>query len=117
MLAAALLLLAAHRAHQNWRHGQLIEIDRAEPIAVTFQIDVNSADWPEFCLLPGVGEVLAKRIVDHRKERGPFRDLNALREVRGIGPKTFEGMQPYLMPLADIEATADDSNPLDGGPG
>ena len=116
LLAVALVLLAGHWGYQNWRHGRLIEIDRAEPIAVTFQIDINEADWPEFCLLPGVGETLAKRIVDHRKANGPFSDLNALRNVRGIGPKTFEGMQPYLMPLADIEATADDGSSLSNSP-
>ena len=116
MVAAALVMLAGHWGYQNWRHRRLIEIDRAVPIDVTFQIDINQADWPEFCLLPGVGEVLAKRIVDHRQHNGPFSDLKALREVRGIGPKTFEGMQPYLMPLPVIEATADDARLSSGDP-
>lgn len=84
----------------------MIEIDRAEPIHVAFKIDINQADWPEFCLLPEVGETLARRIVEHRRENGPFKDLNDLRSVRGIGPKTFEGIQPYLLPLANLEATA-----------
>jgi len=117
MLTVALVLLAGHWGYQTWRHGQLIEIDRAEPIDVAFQIDVNSADWAEFCLLPGVGEVLAKRIVEYRREHGPFRDLTSLREVRGIGPKTFERMQPYLMPLPDVEATAGESLRASDGPG
>lgn len=106
LVAVALVLLAGHWGHQNWRRSRLVQIDRAEPIAVTFQIDINEADWPEFCLLPAVGETLAKRIVEHRQEHGPFADLDALREVRGIGPKTFEGIRPYLMPLPDVEATA-----------
>jgi competence protein ComEA len=57
-------------------------------------------------LLPGIGEVLARRIVEDRRQRGPFRDLGELRRVRGIGPKTLEGMRPYLLPMPDLEATA-----------
>jgi competence protein ComEA len=77
----------------------LIDIDHAEPIAMQFQIDVNRADWTELALLPDVGEQLAKRIVADRAVNGPFRDLDDLGRVRGIGPRTIEGMRPYLLPL------------------
>jgi competence protein ComEA len=63
--------------------------------------------------MPGIGEQLARRIVADRQERGPFLDLDDLRRVRGIGPRTLEGMKPYLLPLADLEATAGAGN---GGP-
>lgn len=105
-LAIALLAIGWHW----WRHEQvrprLIDVDRTPVVVAKFQIDINTADWPEFALLPGVGEVLAHRIVDDREARGPFRDWNDLRRVRGIGPKTFEGIKPYLLPLADLNATA-----------
>jgi competence protein ComEA len=65
------------------------------------------ADWPELSLLPDIGEQLAKRIVANRRQNGPFRDLEDLRRVRGIGPRTLEGMKPFLLPLADLEATAE----------
>src|SRR5262245_23291683 len=107
VLAVALALLAGHWLWHGHLRGRLIEIDRAEPIAVKLQIDVNGADWPELCLLPGVGEQLAKRIVADRAANGPFRDWNDLRRVRGIGPRTLEVMKPYLLPMADLEATAD----------
>ena len=107
LLAVALLAIAGHWVYQGRYRGQLIEIDRAEPIAIDFKIDINQADWPELCLMPGIGEQLAKRIVEYRTENGPFRDLQDLRNVRGIGPKTWEGMQPYLVPLPDIETTAE----------
>ena len=106
VLAVALALLGGHWWWQGRLRGRLIEIDRAEPIAIKLQIDVNEADWPELCLMPGIGEQLAKRIVADRVEHGPFRDLNDLRRVRGIGPRTLEGMKPYLLPMADVEATA-----------
>ena len=107
LLAVALLAIAGHWIYQGRYRGRLIEIDRAEPIAIDFKIDINQADWPELCLMPGIGEQLAKRIVDYRTENGPFRDLQDLRHVRGIGPKTWEGMQPYLVPLPDLETTAE----------
>src|SRR5439155_15304212 len=92
---------------QGKLHGRLIDIDRAEPIAIDFKIDVNQADWPELALMPNIGEQIAKRIVADRADRGPFHDLTELRRVRGIGPKTLESMKPYLLPLPDLEATAE----------
>src|SRR5438034_1388848 len=85
---------------------ELTGIDRAEPIAIDFKIDVNRADWPELALMPNIGEQLAKRIVTDRTERGQFHDLAELRRVRGIGPKTLESMKPFLLPLPDLDATA-----------
>jgi competence protein ComEA len=106
VLVLALAGIAGHWLWQGRLAGRLIEIDRAEPIAIDFKIDINQADWPELCLMPGIGEQLSKRIVAEREANGPFRDFDDLRRVRGIGPKTLDGMKPYLLPMADIEATA-----------
>jgi len=106
VLTIALALLAGHWLWHGQLRGRLVEIDRAEPIAVKLQIDVNAADWAELSLLPGIGEQLAKRIVADRVANGPFRDWDDLLRVRGIGPKTLEGMKPLLLPMADLDATA-----------
>jgi len=82
----------------GWR-GRLIEIDRAEPLVARFEVDINSAEWPELTMLPGVGETLAQRIVASRLSEGPFSDHDDLRRVRGIGPKTLERIRPYLRPM------------------
>ena len=79
----------------------MIDIDTAEPVALTFRLDINEAAWPEWTLLPGVGETLAKRIVQNRNEKGPFRSHADLLRVGGVGPRTFERMRPYLLPLPD----------------
>jgi len=106
----ALAFIAGWCVWQGQLRGRLIDIERAEPIAIDFRIDVNRADWPELALMPNIGEQLAKRIVEDRTQHGPFQDLAELRRVRGIGPKTLESMRPFLLPLADFDATAE-ANP------
>jgi competence protein ComEA len=44
----------------------------------------------ELDALPGIGPVLARRIVEFRREHGPFRRVDELRAVRGVGPKLLE---------------------------
>jgi competence protein ComEA len=112
------LSLAAMGGYWLWQghlQGRMVEIDRAEPLVVEFRLDINRADWPELCLMPGIGEQLAQRIVDYRAENGPFRELNDLRKVRGIGPLTLEGMKPYLLPMPGLEETAEDKSGLPAG--
>ncbi len=107
IVCASLAIVGLWSLWQGHVRGRRIDIDRAEPIAIDFKIDVNQADWPELALMPNIGEQLAKRIVENRRQNGPFRDLDDLRRVRGIGPRTLESMKPFLLPLADLEATAD----------
>jgi len=106
----ALLVLAGLAAMVVWWivhggvRGNLVELERAEPKTVRFEVDINSAGWPELLQLPAIGETLAKRIVDSRLKDGPFRDHKDLMRVRGIGPKTFDTIRPYLRPMPDQDA-------------
>ena len=61
-----------------------------ETIAITFPIHINLAEKEEFMALPGIGEVLAQRIVDYREEHGPFENTEGLLNVEGIGKKRME---------------------------
>ena len=58
-------------------------------------VNVNSADVTQLALLPRVGMSVAQRIVDFRKQNGPFKKLEDLMLVRGIGEKTFQLIKPY----------------------
>jgi competence protein ComEA len=98
-VACALVAIALWCLAQRRLGTRLIDIDEAPPRPAAFQVDVNQAAWPELALLPGIGPQLAQRIVADREAHGPFRDLDDLRRVRGIGTKTVERMRPYLAPL------------------
>ncbi|ADB74330.1 ComEA family DNA-binding protein [Geodermatophilus obscurus] len=52
-------------------------------------VDLNAATAPDLDALPGIGPVLAQRIVEHRERNGPFRTVEQLDDVPGIGPTTY----------------------------
>ena len=59
-------------------------------------VNLNTASAAELETLPGVGEVRARAIIAKRKERGGFRSLDQLGEVKGFGPQTVERLRPML---------------------
>jgi competence protein ComEA len=59
-------------------------------------LDLNSADSRQLDALPGIGPVLAARIVAHRARIGRFRTVEELLAVRGIGPTLFARLAPRL---------------------
>lgn len=60
-------------------------------------IDVNTADAYELQRLPGIGEKRAQDIIAYREEHGPFRTVDELTEVSGIGPVILEGLREYAV--------------------
>ena len=60
---------------------------------VLLRIDLNRADSRELTLLPGVGPVLARRILENRRRQGHFSSIDDLDRVHGIGKKTIEGLR------------------------
>ncbi len=62
-----------------------------EPEQVFAQlIDINTADVQQLSTLPGIGQVIAQRIVDYREAHGPFTSVAQLNDVEGIGDKKLE---------------------------
>lgn len=59
-------------------------------------VNVNNANASQLALLPRVGPSVAERIVDYRKQNGPFKKPEDLMLVQGIGEKTFQLLKPYV---------------------
>jgi competence protein ComEA len=60
------------------------------------QVNINTADAAKLALLPRVGPAVADRILDYRKQNGPFKAVEDLMHVRGIGEKTYALIKPYV---------------------
>jgi competence protein ComEA len=113
LVTLALVGMGVYWVVQGGPRGELIEIDRAEPLSARYLVDINKAEWPELAELPDIGETMARRIVDSRKTGGAFRDHDDLRRVRGIGPRTLEKLKPYLLPMPDQQDVAGDAKASD----
>ena len=78
------------------------EVPLTEPEAapeqeqVTFPIDINSAAPNQLTALPGIGETLARRIVDYREANGSFSRPEELMHVEGIGAGKLEAILDYI---------------------
>ena len=60
------------------------------------KIDINRAEPWLLEALPGIGQVLAQRIADYRNQNGPFRIIEDLLKISGIGSATFENIKDYI---------------------
>lgn len=59
-------------------------------------VNLNTADAGALEALPGIGPVLAQRIVDYRTQHGPFRSVRDLLKIEGIGDKKFASIEPHV---------------------
>ena len=60
-------------------------------------VNINTADQKALETLPGIGPVLAQRIIDYRQQHGPFKEISDLKKVTGIGDKRFEDIESSIM--------------------
>ncbi len=60
-------------------------------------VRVNSASKGALMSLPGIGEVMAERIILERQDNGPFRSVEDLKRVRGIGSRRVEQLRPLVI--------------------
>lgn len=68
-------------------------------------VNINTADADQLALLPRVGPALSERILAFREENGEFENPEDLILVRGIGDKTFEQMEPYVVVSGETTLT------------
>lgn len=67
-----------------------------QEVLVEKSVNINTATLEELDKLPGVGPVIAQRIIDYREQNNGFYDVQELMDVSGIGEKTFAKLEPYI---------------------
>ncbi|MDH4379668.1 MAG: helix-hairpin-helix domain-containing protein [Vampirovibrionales bacterium] len=82
-------------AHHSKGLGQFAQ-KALPPLA---SVDLNRASAHQLEVLPHIGPKLAQRIVVFRKQHGAFKTVEALDEVKGVGPKLLSLLQPYFKPI------------------
>lgn len=78
------------------------EIQADRGVGEALAIDLNSASSRELSLLPGVGPVLAKRIVENRARLGPFKSPDDVDRVHGVGDKTIDLIARFVTVDSDL---------------
>lgn len=80
--------------------------DAPKPATAT-PLNINTATVADLQKLPGIGAATATRIIEYRQKNGPFKKVEELMNVRGIGEKSFLKLKPL------ISATPPRTEPID----
>ncbi|MFO7638289.1 MAG: helix-hairpin-helix domain-containing protein [bacterium] len=105
VLIAALALGAGVSAFRRYRlaaAGPVVMVNELDSIAsdpgtAWALVDINAASSYELEALPGIGPVIASRIVAYRDRHGPFANAGQLQRVSGIGPKRYESIRDLVV--------------------
>jgi competence protein ComEA len=65
-------------------------------LVFSIPLDLNHVSVEDLCLTPGIGESLAKEIIVYRKRQNGFRSVEELKNVRGIGSKSYETLKTFF---------------------
>ena len=105
MTSVFILLLTGFFYYRNYSRDCIVpteavsqkQADNKRAVRETneIKININTATAKQLQLLPGIGEVIAQRIVDYRTESGPFKSVDDLLNVSGIGDAKLEQLKPY----------------------
>lgn len=68
------------------------------------RVDINSASAAELALLPGIGPALADRIVADRETHGPFKTVDELDRVKGVGSMIIQRLRPWCVAQMNPES-------------
>lgn len=82
----------------------VISTQDTRPATPAQTVNLNTATAAQLEALPGIGPSMAQRIVTHREKNGPFKKLEDLMNIQGIGEKSFLKLRPLLTVGAQADA-------------
>jgi len=89
----ALAALLASQAQAQTARTKTVDSAAVKP---TPQVNLNTATVADLQELPGVGAKVAARIVEYRQKQGPFKRIEELMNIQGIGEKSFLKLRPQI---------------------
>ena len=66
-------------------------------LAFSIPLDLNRVSVEDLCLIPGIGESLAKEIVSYRERRKGFHSVEELKNIKGVGEKKWKEFAEFFM--------------------
>ena len=66
-------------------------------LVFSLPLDLNQVSTGDLCLVPGIGEALAREIVAYRERMGKFQSVEELKDVKGIGDKKWDALKVYFV--------------------
>ena len=99
LLAAALLAAGA-----PWARAQAPAPSTRETNAPAAMVNLNTATADELQTLPGIGAATAARILEYRQKNGPFKKIEELMNVRGVGEKSFLKLRSQITVASKADA-------------
>ena len=80
---------------------RLVDFFHPPEQTIRFSLDINSAPPTELSLLPGIDPTMASRIIETRQQRGPFKSVDDITHVPGIGKITHQEMRPFIRTIPE----------------
>lgn len=95
-MSVAVLIAAVAWMQTTSSRSSLETAGQSPEASAKLSIGLNSSDARELSLLPGIGPKLANRVVRHRESHGPFKSVEDLLAVHGVGPKLLHSLRPWV---------------------
>lgn len=73
---------------------EILKVEKGQEIKII--ININTAGLTELEVLPAIGPKTAQKIIDYRNEFGPFKKSEDIKNVSGIGEKTYEKIKDKI---------------------
>ena len=96
VLETGTLLIVTKESSQEIK----IKIERMEAtklLVFSIPLDLNRVSIEDLCLVPGIGESLAREIVAYREKRKGFQSTDELKKVKGIGEKKYQSLKNFFI--------------------